>query len=112
MLGIEGEWIGLRKPSGHCGNQGGNELFAHIHESQAGRAQQIFESSRHIKIQVHCLHVNWPSAAILVIIKHDQSAGIVSELSDSSYLGTKSVLEANMRERHDQRVAVDHPFVV
>src|SRR5271154_2951830 len=112
MLGIESKRIGLRKPSGNCGNQRRNEFFAHVHESEAGRAKQIFQSAGYKKIQVQGFHVNRASSAILVIVEHYESTGAPGDLRDGLYLGTKSILEADVRKGHDERIAVHHLFVI
>ena len=80
--------------------------------ARPGRTKQILEGSSYIKVQVHRLHVHRTGSAILVIVEHHQSAGLVSDLRDGAYLGTKTIFETDMRERHDERIAVDHLFVI
>src|ERR1700733_12937478 len=112
MLRIEGEWIGLGKPSSNRGNQRRNKFLAHVHEREAGRAEQIFKSSGYKKVQVHAFYVNRACSAVLIIIEHYQSPGAAGNLCDGIYLGTKSILEANVRHRHDERISVYCLFVI
>src|SRR5689334_3162422 len=112
MLGIVSKRICLGKPSGKGGSQCWNKVLPNVKESETGRAEQVFEGSGNIKIQVHCFHVNRAGSAILVIIEHYQSPGVMSDLRDRLHIGTKSVLKADVCEPHDASVAVDHPFII
>ena len=112
ILRIEGEGIALRKPSCNCRDQGTNQLFAHIHESQTGRPEKIFERAGNVEIQVHCFDVNGASSAVLIVIEHHQSTGLVSKFDDGFYFGTESISETDMRKRHDAGMAINRLFVM
>ena len=111
-LRVVGERIRLPEPSGHRRRKRWNKFFANVQKSEAGRSKEIFQRSGNVKIEVYRFHVDRPRAAVLVIIEHDQSASTVCQFLDRADLGAKSVFEANVREGHDERVAVDELFVI
>src|SRR5215469_5409030 len=112
MLRIVSEWIGLSKPTGDGWSQSRNQFFTDVEKRQTRRPEQVLESSGHVKIQVHGFYVDRTRSTVLIVIEHDECTRLVCQLRDSSDIGTESIFETHMGERHDRGFAVNHLFVV
>src|SRR5579872_824192 len=111
MLRIVSKRIRLPEPTSHGGRQRWYKLLPYVQEREARRSQEVFKSSGHVKIEIHGFHIDRAGAAILIIIEHDESAGIVRHLRDGTDVGTKSVLETHVSERHNECFLVNERFV-
>ena len=85
--------------------------LSHVEESHAGRSKQVFQSTAHIEIKVHCLYVYGARAAVLIVVEQHQRATVTCDSYDVRRRCSKAVAKTNVRERHNQGSAVDCGFV-
>ena len=111
MLDVECKRILLRKPAGDRWRERVDQLGPNVQKSYPGRAEEIFEGTGDVEIDVECFYIKGTRSAVLITVEHHQGAVLMRLLHNARDFRPETVGVTDLREWNNKRAVVDRAAI-